>query len=182
MILFPLLAALYIWVCFDSPGGAFFHQLRMGKDRKPFYILKFRSMTVKPEAESGRFDVGDASRVTRAGRMLRKFKLDELPQFMNVLRGDMSIVGPRPEIKQWVEAYPERWKTVLQVKPGITDPASIRFSNEEDVLAQYDDPVTAYRDIVLPKKLDIYEAYVSNRTLWGDLKIIFETFVKVVRG
>lgn len=180
VMLFPLLAALCLWVRLDSPGGAFFQQVRVGKNGKEFYILKFRSMTVRGGAESGLFDAGDDSRVTRVGRILRDFKLDELPQFINVLKGDMSVVGPRPEIKQWVEVYPHRWKIVHKVKPGITDPASIQFRDEEKVLAQYDDPVAAYRDIVLPKKLDLYEEYVSNQNIWGDLKIIYQTFIKVV--
>jgi len=131
-------------------------------------------------ADGGAFDAGDTSRVTAVGRVLRKTKLDELPQLWNVLKGDMSLVGPRPEVRKWVEAYPERWAKVLSVRPGITDPASIEFRNEEELLAQAGDPEAYYRDVILPRKLDLYEEYVAKRSLGGDISIMFKTVFAVV--
>jgi lipopolysaccharide/colanic/teichoic acid biosynthesis glycosyltransferase len=113
--------------------------------------------------------------VTRVGKLLRKTKLDELPQLWNVLVGDMSLVGPRPEVRKWVEAYPDRWSKVLAVRPGITDPASIEFRNEEELLAAAPDPKTCYRDVILPRKLDLYEEYVETRSFWGDVGILLKT-------
>jgi len=118
--------------------------------------------------------------VTGVGKFLRATKLDELPQLINVLMGQMSLVGPRPEVRQWVDAYPERWALVHQAKPGITDPASIQYRNEEEILIASADPQQTYRDEILPAKLDLYEQYVQNRTFFGDLKILFQTFLAVV--
>jgi lipopolysaccharide/colanic/teichoic acid biosynthesis glycosyltransferase len=139
-------------------------------------------MTAAAGAEKGRFDAGVTSRVTPVGQILPKWKLDELPQLWNVLIGDMSLVGPRPEIRKWVEAYPERWAKVLTVRPGITDPASIEFRNEEDLLAAAADPERHYRKVVLPQKLEFYEEYVQTRSFWGDLGIVFKTFFVLVRN
>jgi lipopolysaccharide/colanic/teichoic acid biosynthesis glycosyltransferase len=139
-------------------------------------------MTVRRDSERGIFDPGDKSRYTRTGRFLRATKLDEFPQFWNVLAGDMSVVGPRPEVRQWVNVYPERWKTVLSVKPGITDPASIEFRNEETILANSKDPVQTYRDIILPRKLDLYERYVARNSLMGDIGIVLKTFLALFRS
>ena len=113
------------------------------------------------------------------GAFLRKTKLDELPQLWNVLKGDMSIVGPRPEVRKWVDAYPDRWAKVLTVKPGITDPASIYYHNEEELLAQADDPEAYYRDHILPHKLDLYEEYVKTRSFYGDICLIIKTILTV---
>lgn len=133
-----------------------------------------------PEAEKGRFDAGNTSRVTQVGRFLRKTKIDEFPQFFNVLKGDMSIIGPRPEVEKWVNVYPGRWKRVHAVRPGITDPASIAFRNEEEILAAAIDPETTYREIILPKKLDMHEDYVRNQSFFGDLQLLFKTAYAVV--
>jgi lipopolysaccharide/colanic/teichoic acid biosynthesis glycosyltransferase len=113
--------------------------------------------------------------VTRVGKLLRKTKLDEFPQLWNVLVGDMSLVGPRPEVRKWVEAYPDRWAKVLAVRPGITDPASIEFRNEEELLAAAPNPETYYRKVILPRKLDLYEEYVETRSFWGDVGILLKT-------
>lgn len=137
-------------------------------------------MRVVREAASGTFDAGDTSRITKIGAFLRKTKLDELPQLWNVFIGDMSFVGPRPEVRKWVDAYPGRWAKVLTVKPGITDPASIFYRNEEELLAQADDPVACYRDQILLHKLDLYEEYVKTRTFWGDIFLIFKTIMLVL--
>lgn len=137
-------------------------------------------MSVAHKYSNSTFDAGDKSRITKIGSFLRKTKLDELPQLWNVLIGDMSIVGPRPEVRKWVDVYPDRWAKVLTVKPGITDPASIYYRNEEELLAQADDPMACYRDQVLPHKLDLYEEYVRTRTFWGDILLIFKTIMLVL--
>ena len=157
-----------------------FRQMRVGVNGSGFLLNKFRTMRVVRGAASGTFDAGDTSRITKIGAFLRKTKLDELPQLWNVFIGDMSLVGPRPEVRKWVDAYPERWAKVLTVKPGITDPASIFYRNEEELLAQADDPVACYRDQILPHKLDLYEEYVRTRTFWGDIFLIFKTIMLVL--
>lgn len=136
-------------------------------------------MRVASGKSKGSFDVGDSSRITPLGRLLRKTKLDELPQLINVLKGEMSLVGPRPEVKQWTEVYPEKWKIVHSIKPGITDNAAIEFRNEEKLLAQSADPIKTYREVILPQKLDLYIDYVNNQSFWGDVNIIFRT-IKVI--
>lgn len=165
-------------IIFDS-RPVLFRQMRVGVNGSCFLLNKFRTMSVVREAASGTFDAGDTSRITKIGAFLRKTKLDELPQLWNVFKGDMSFVGPRPEVRKWVDAYPERWAKVLTVKPGITDPASIYYRNEEELLAQADDPVACYRDQILPHKLDLYEEYVRTRTFWGDIFLIFKTIMLV---
>lgn len=139
-------------------------------------------MRVLKEASSGSFDAGNYSRITPFGRFLRKTKLDELPQLINVLKGEMSFVGPRPEVKQWTEVYPEKWKIVHSVKPGITDNASIEFRNEEELLAKSNDPIKTYKEVILPRKLDLYIEYVNTHTFTGDIKIILKTIKAVILG
>lgn len=160
----------------------FFRQLRFGKNGLEFGLYKFRTMKTRPAAESGTFDVGDVSRVTRLGRILRKTKLDELPQLLNVIKGDMSLVGPRPEVRKWVEAYPDQWAEVLTVRPGITDPASIEFRNEEELLQNAASPEEYYRNVILPRKLELYKEYVRTQSLWQDINIIFKTCYAVIAG
>lgn len=175
LIAVPLLLAIGILVTATSPGGPFFRQTRVGRHRRPFRILKFRTMTVRPDAANGSFDAGDRSRVTRVGRFLRRIKLDELPQLWNVLVGEMSLVGPRPEVPKWTEVHRARWDRVLSARPGLTDPASIRYRDEESILAASDDPESTYRDEILPRKLDLAEEYVRDRTFLGDLMLLFIT-------
>ena len=175
VLLLPLLLAIGVMVRLTSPGPALFKQSRVGRGGRDFRIWKFRTMTVASDAARGRFDAGDSSRVTPLGRWLRRAKLDELPQFWNVLKGEMSLVGPRPEIRKWVEAYPERWAFVHQVRPGITDPASILYRDEESILAEATDPQACYRDEILPRKLDLYERYVRTRSMAGDVLILLQT-------
>ncbi len=158
----------------------FFRQHRVGLGGKTFLLYKFRTMTTLPEGLEGSFDAGNNIRVTPVGAFLRKTKLDELPQLWNVLKNDMSLVGPRPEVRKWVDAYPDRWARVLMVRPGITDPASIYYRNEEELLAQAEDPEAYYRDHVLPHKLDLYEEYVRTRTFFGDIHLIFKTILTVL--
>jgi lipopolysaccharide/colanic/teichoic acid biosynthesis glycosyltransferase len=137
-------------------------------------------MTVLKSEEKGLFNAGDSSRITKTGRIIRRAKLDELPQLINVIKGDMSLVGPRPEVEKWINAFPERWAMVHQVKPGITDNSSIFYRSEESLLAGSDDPEKTYKEIILPKKLDLYEDYVVNNSFLGDLKLIFKTIFTVI--
>jgi lipopolysaccharide/colanic/teichoic acid biosynthesis glycosyltransferase len=177
VVLAPLLALIALAVRRSSPGPALFRQTRVGRHGRDFVLLKFRTMTVRPDAERGRFDVGGSARVTRLGRILRATKLDELPQLWNVLRGEMALVGPRPEVRTWVEAYPDRWAFVHSVRPGITDPASIVYRDEERLLAAAPDPEQTYREQVLPHKLALYEQYVRTRSVPGDLILLIRTLL-----
>ena len=161
---------------------ALFRQIRVGRGGRGFILVKFRTMTVMAAAAKGSFDAGASRRVTAIGRLLRKTKLDELPQLWNVLKGEMSLVGPRPEVRKWVEVYPERWEKILTVPPGITDPASIAFRNEEELLAAAENPEEHYRTVILPQKLALYEQYVKNQSFCGDLKILCQTVWVVLRG
>jgi len=179
LIPFAILIALAIYI--DDRGPVFFTQKRVGLNLQPFTLYKFRSMTVNKDSSNGSFDAGNQSRVTNIGKVLRKTKLDELPQLINVLKGDMSFVGPRPEVKKWVDVYPQQWASILTVKPGITDNAAILFRNEEEILAQVANPENHYREIILPQKLNIYSLYISNHSFTGDLKIIFNTFYSILK-
>lgn len=182
IIFLPLLIFMAILVKLTSPGPVFFRQSRGGKDGKYFEIMKFRSMTVKKETDGKDFHPGCDARVTAVGKFLRKSKIDELPQLINVLKGEMSMVGPRPEVKVYIDLYPERWGKVLSVRPGITDPASVTFRNEEELLAEAADPELEYRQKILPHKLDIYEEYVDHISLIKDIKVLFATFLVVLKG
>ncbi|MCB0431135.1 MAG: sugar transferase [Flavobacteriales bacterium] len=182
MVLSPVLLVLAIWVGLDSPGGVFYKQERVGKGGKVFRLLKFRSM--RPGSDKkGLLTVGFAdNRITGAGRFLRKTKLDELPQLINVLKGDMSLVGPRPEVPRYVAMYNEVQQRVLDVRPGITDHASIRYFEENELLAQSSDPERTYIEEIMPKKLAINLEYVNHHNLMTDLGILFRTFLRMVRG
>ena len=180
LLLSPLLIIVSGMILIFDSRPVLFRQMRVGVNGSCFLLNKFRTMRVVRGAASGTFDAGDSSRITKIGAFLRKTKLDELPQLWNVFIGDMSFVGPRPEVRKWVDAYPERWAKVLTVKPGITDPASIYYRNEEELLAQADDPVACYRDQILPHKLDLYEEYVMTRTFWEDIFLIFKTIMLVL--
>ncbi len=175
VLLMPIGLFIACLILIFSGWPVFFIQRRIGKNRKPFYLIKFRTMTVKQTARMGEFDAGNSSRVTSIGNILRKTKLDELPQLFNVLKGEMSFVGPRPEVEKWVNIYTERWDKVLSVVPGITDNASLEFRDEENLLRQSNHPEKTYLEDVLPQKLNYYEKYVDNRTLKGDVKLIFKT-------
>lgn len=175
----PLLAALSIAVLVDSPGPVVFRQRRVGQHGHVFWIHKFRTMTASSSGPQITTD-GDP-RVTRAGRLLRRTKLDELPQLWDVATGRMSLVGPRPEVPRYVAMWPETVKSkVLSVRPGITDPASIVFRYEELLLADAPDPEVAYVESLMPRKLEMYADYVDTRTGWGDVRILIETIVAVV--
>lgn len=179
-LLWPLLALLALLVKAGSPGPVFFRQERAGKGGRYFRIFKFRSMAVDPDAEKKGFEPGSKMRVTAIGKILRKTKLDELPQLFNVIKGEMSIVGPRPEVRKYIEIYPERWEIVLSIAPGITDPGSIEFRNEEEILAAASDPEKEYIEKLLPAKLDLYEKYVRTISLASDIRIIIRTAMAVI--
>ena len=167
-------------IAFSSPGGIFYRQERIGKGGIPFFILKFRSMRTDSDTK-GKLTVGMRDpRITSIGYFIRKYKLDEFPQFVNVLKGEMSVVGPRPEVKEYVDLYNEDQRKVLQVKPGITDYASLYYFKENELLAQSVDPQKTYIEDIMPAKLKLNEKYLENPTVFHDLKIIFKTFAKIL--
>ncbi len=176
----PCMLVVIVLVRIFDGSPVFFSQTRVGKNGCDFQILKFRTMAHRPPTD-GAFDAGDSSRVTRLGKLLRKTKLDELPQLINVLRGEMSLVGPRPEVRKWVDTYPQRWAEILKVRPGITDPASIEFRNEEELLAKAEDAILTYRTEILPRKLSLYEEYVRSQSTMGDFAILVQTLLAIVR-
>lgn len=181
-LLFPLFFVAGVAIRFDSAGPVFFRQVRVGRHGRPFRIFKFRTMYADAEARGRKITVGDDPRITRAGRFLRKFKLDELPQLFNVLKGEMSLVGPRPEVPRYVEFYPEEIrKQILSIRPGITDFASIMYKDESTVLSGAADPEATYVNVILPEKLKHYVRYVYERTLWLDFKIVLLTLMEVLR-
>lgn len=175
LLLSPVLIVLSIAVAAGSPGGAFFRQVRVGRNGRHFRLLKFRTM--RPGSEAlGQITVGERDpRVTNVGLALRRTKLDELPQLLNILRGDMSIVGPRPEVPRYVALYSEEQKAVLHVRPGLTSLASIAYINESEVLGRSADPERTYIEEVMPAKLALDLQYVKEQSLWLDLRIIIGT-------
>ena len=175
VLLSPLFILFYILVWMESKGGGFFVQERIGKDGKPFGLYKVRSMKTEAEAE-GQITVGaHDTRITRIGYFLRKYKLDELPQLWNVLKGDMSIVGPRPEVKRYVDLYTDEQRKVLTVRPGITDHASIRYINENEILCRADDPERVYIEQIMPDKIKLNMVYIEHHTLREYLRVILLT-------
>jgi lipopolysaccharide/colanic/teichoic acid biosynthesis glycosyltransferase len=179
-LLSPLLLFLSAAVLADSGFPVFFSQVRVGRGFRKFRLRKFRTMRTGLPGSS--ITVAGDSRITRLGRLLRNAKLDEIPQFWNVLRGEMSVVGPRPEVPEYVELYRERYQRILAVRPGITDLASIQFRNEEAVLAMSPDPLCDYRERVLPMKLDLADRYLQTRSFCGDFAIIARTAMIIARG
>jgi lipopolysaccharide/colanic/teichoic acid biosynthesis glycosyltransferase len=174
-VLAPLFALAALWIRLDSPGPVFFRQQRVGRGGKLFAIYKFRTMADAPDA-AVQLTVGRDCRITRAGQFLRHYKLDELPQLINVVQGAMSLVGPRPEVPRYVACYPPEVRAiVLSVAPGITDWASILYREESAILGRAADPERIYLDTILPLKLDYYVRYVRERGFWSDLRIIFST-------
>lgn len=179
VFLFPILIIISIAILATDGFPILFKQRRVGFEGHDFWLYKFRTMTNKKDASLGSFDAGDSSRITKIGRILRKAKLDELPQLFNVFIGDMSIVGPRPEVRKWVEIFPEKWEIIHRIKPGITDPASIVYRDEEVLLKKSSKPERTYREQILPHKLALYEDYVRNRTFIKDINIIFKTIASL---
>jgi lipopolysaccharide/colanic/teichoic acid biosynthesis glycosyltransferase len=172
-VLLPLMLAVALWIKLDSPGPVFFRQMRDGRGGQPFRIYKFRSMRCDAQARGPQLTVGADNRITRSGALIRKYKIDEFPQFINVVLGQMSLVGPRPEVPRYVELYPPAVRdVVLSVRPGITDLASIAYRDESDLLGRSADPERTYVEQVLPAKLALCERYVRERSFFGDLAII----------
>lgn len=172
---------LAIWIKIDSEGPVFYRQVRVGKGNRDFRLFKFRSMRVGSDRK-GLITVGGRDpRVTRSGCYIRKYKLDELPQLINVFTGDMSLVGPRPEVRKYVDLYTPEQMHVLDVRPGITDPASIRYRNENELLAQVEDPDRYYVEVIMQDKLQLNLEYVEKQSFRFDLQLIFKTFSEIIR-
>ncbi|KGN70206.1 sugar transferase [Porphyromonas sp. COT-239 OH1446] len=175
LLLSPLFVIIAIWIKVDSQGPVFYKQIRVGRDNKDFQLYKFRSM--RPGSDKGSLITvgGRDPRVTPSGYYIRKFKLDEFPQLINVLKGDMSVVGPRPEVRRYVDLYTAEQMQVLKVRPGITDLASIKYRNENELLESAEDPEAFYREVIMPDKLKINLEYIKDQSFVKDLSIILMT-------
>ena len=181
LVLSPILLLIALLIKLDSPGQIFYRGVRIGKDGKAFRIYKFRTMVVNAEKLGGPSTAGDDARVTKIGKLIRKYKLEELPQLLNVLEGDMSFVGPRPEVPLYVNMYTEEEKAILTVQPGITDWASLWNPDEGSILAGSADPEKAYMEKIRPTKLKLQLRYVKERSFLTDMKIIFLTILKIIK-
>ena len=181
LVLSPILLIVAIWIKLDSEGPVFYRQVRVGRYNKDFRIFKFRSMRIGSDKGSLVTIGGRDPRVTHSGYFIRKFKIDELPQLINVFIGDMSLVGPRPEVRHYVNYWTSEQMRALDVRPGITDPASIRFRNENELLEKTDDPEKYYIEVIMQEKLKLYLEYVENSSFWYDIKLIFLTFGVIIR-
>ena len=180
IVLSPLFWVLAIWIKIDSKGPVFYRQVRVGWHNKDFRIFKFRSMRVGADKGSLVTIGGRDPRVTRSGYWIRKFKLDELPQLINVFIGDMSLVGPRPEVRHYVDYWTPDQMHVLDVRPGITDPASIKFRNENELMEQAEDPEKYYIEVIMQEKIKLYLEYVEKHSFLYDLGLIFKTFWVII--
>ena len=180
MILFPFMLIIAILIKLDSKGPVFFKQIRVTKNGREFKIFKYRTMRVGSDKYS-QITVGKDNRITKIGAFLRKYKLDEIPQLINVLIGDMSLVGPRPEVPKYVALYTKEQKEILKVRAGITDYASIEFSDENDLLASEEDPEKAYIEKIMPKKIELNKKYLSEISILTDIKIILLTIKKILK-
>ena len=180
IILLPFMLIIAILIKLDSKGPVFFKQIRVTKNGREFKIFKYRTMRVGSDKYS-QITVGKDDRITKIGSFLRKYKLDEIPQLINVLIGDMSLVGPRPEVPKYVAFYTDEQKEILKVRAGITDYASIEFSNENDLLALEEDPEKAYIEKVMPKKIELNKKYILEISILTDIKIILLTIKKILK-
>lgn len=182
LMLSPLLMVISVWIKWDSSGPIFFRQVRIGQYGQPFRIIKFRTMVSDAELKGAQITSGDDVRITRIGHHLRHYKLDELPQLVNVLMGEMSFVGPRPEVPRYVEKWPADVRNeILSVRPGITDFAAIEFKDENALLSETENPEKIYVEQILPIKIRYYLKYVHERSLWVDMVLIFQTLRAIVR-
>lgn len=179
ILLSPLFVVVAVCIKLDSPGPVFYRQVRVGWHNRDFRIFKFRSMRVGADRGSLVTIGGRDSRITRLGYFIRKTKIDELPQLINVFVGDMSLVGPRPEVRHYVNYWTPEQMHVLDVRPGITDPASIKFRNENELMSRADDPEKYYIEVIMQEKLNLYLEYVENASFWYDIKLIFRTFMAI---
>lgn len=181
-IFLPFGIIIALWISLESRGGIFYFQERMGKDGAPFQLWKFRTMKKNADRE-GKLTVGmKDARITKSGLFIRKYKLDEFPQFINVLMGKMSVVGPRPEVAEYVNQYNDEQRDILNVKPGITDLASLEYFNENEILGKSSNPQKTYVDEVMPAKINLNKKYLENPTLSNDLSIMWKTFLKIIRN
>jgi len=182
LLLSPLFALVALLVRCTSPGPVFFRQERIGRGFRPFRICKFRSMVQDAPKKGGVITFGDDPRITHVGRFLRATKIDELPQLINILWGEMSLVGPRPEVPKYVEMFRSEYEEILRVRPGITDPASIRFRHEAEILGRAVDPEREYVERILPEKIRLAKDYVRRSSFWYDLRLVLKTALAVGRG
>ena len=180
IILLPFMLIIAIFIKLDSKGPVFFKQVRVTKNGREFKIFKYRTMRVGSDKYS-QITVGKDNRITKVGAFLRKYKLDEIPQLINVLIGDMSLVGPRPEVPKYVALYTDEQKEILKVRAGITDYASIEFSDENDLLASEEEPEKAYIEKIMPKKIELNKKYLSEISILTDIKIILLTIKKILK-
>ena len=175
----PVMLAASVMVKLTSPGPILFRQERMGRAFRSFQILKFRTMMPDAPQLGGQLTAGRDPRITGIGHLLRKTKLDELPQLWNVLKGEMSFVGPRPEVPRYVEIYRDDYEQLLTVRPGITDLASLKYRHEAEILGRADDPESAYRNEILPDKIRLAKEYIDRSSFWFDIRLIFKTLLQI---
>ena len=176
----PVILILALCIKLGDGGSVLFVQERVGRGGNPFQLLKLRSMRARKEGDETEVTAADNDRITPVGKFIRKSKLDELPQLWNILKGEMSFVGPRPEVPRYVSHYSDEEKRVLQVKPGLTDPATMKFRNEEELLEGKEDPESFYLETILPEKLSLSREYADRATFLSDLKVLFQTFFRVL--
>jgi lipopolysaccharide/colanic/teichoic acid biosynthesis glycosyltransferase len=179
VLLVPLFLIVALLIKLDSPGPVLFRQERMGKGFRPFLIYKFRTMVQNPSKLGAPLTIGDDPRITRTGRLLRKTKIDELPQLINVLKGEMTFVGPRPEVRQFVELFRSDYEEILKVRPGVTDIASLKYEDEATVMGQFKNPEEAYISRILPDKIRLAKEYINQSSLFFDLSLILKTVPKL---
>jgi lipopolysaccharide/colanic/teichoic acid biosynthesis glycosyltransferase len=182
VVFFPLIIMTALLLKLDSPGPVLFKQERMGKGFQPFWIYKFRTMRKSPVENGPKITIGNDPRITRVGWFLRKTKLDELPQLINILRGEMSIVGPRPEVPQYVQLYQKEYQEILTIRPGLTDLASIKYCDEAALLAKAENPEEEYLTRVLPDKIRLARDYLQRASFFFDLRLILKTIIQLVLG
>lgn len=180
ILLLPLFLIIAIWILMDSPGGVFYKQIRVGLNGREFKLFKFRSMCAGAD-KKGQITIGNDSRVTKSGQFIRKFKIDEFPQLINIIVGDMSVVGPRPEVPKYVQLYDDDQNRVLSVRPGLTDFATIEYIDEQQQLGQSSEPEKLYINTIMPEKLELNLKYIDSRSFNTDLKIIFKTISSIFR-
>jgi len=180
VFLFPFFLIIALMIKIDDGGPVLFIQKRVGYKGRPFFMYKFRTMVVDAEKKGNLLTVGGDPRITKSGRLLRKFKLDELPQLINVLKGEMSLVGPRPEVEKYVNLYTNEQRKVLNLYPGITDPASIEYVNESELLAQSSDPEKLYVEKIMPEKIVLNLEYARQASWWTDFLVIIKTLARII--
>ncbi|MEW6571215.1 MAG: sugar transferase [Nitrospirota bacterium] len=182
VILSPLLVTATFLIKLDSTGPVFYRHERIGRNFKPFKVYKFRTMIVGAEKQGPAITVGEDGRITKVGKFLRRYKIDEIPQLINVLKGEMSFVGPRPEVRDYVQLFKEDYKKLLTVRPGITDPASLKYAEEGKVLSLTANWEEEYRKKILPEKIRLSLHYVENRNMTTDLKLIFQSILRSIHA